>query len=169
MTRNSLWQQLFRPLRLWFRYWPQLAACYLLGLLARRATIELAAWAGYAKKPAHKNTWGFDAAQLSRLTASLQAEAQFINTTLRYQLRILRARAPSSRTPIPDESSIAIFMRPISLIAVFNRRQSSSVNSSGVFSLLPLICARFAACRIINCFLDISNEKTATCRPSVSA
>ena len=47
MTRNSLWLQLFRPLRLWFRYWPQLAACYLLGLLARRATIELAAWAGY--------------------------------------------------------------------------------------------------------------------------
>jgi capsid protein len=30
---------------------------------------------------------------MSRLTASLQAEAQFINTTLRYQGRTLRARA----------------------------------------------------------------------------
>jgi hypothetical protein len=43
MTRHDL----LRPLSLWARYWPQLAACYLLGLLARRATIELAAWAGY--------------------------------------------------------------------------------------------------------------------------
>lgn len=29
------------------RYWPQLAAVYLLGLLIREATIELAAWAGH--------------------------------------------------------------------------------------------------------------------------
>lgn len=36
-----------RPLVLCLRYWPQLAACYLLGLLGRRAAIELAAWAGY--------------------------------------------------------------------------------------------------------------------------
>lgn len=36
---------------------------------------------------------GFDAAQISRITSSLQAETEFINTTLRYQLRILRARS----------------------------------------------------------------------------
>ena len=35
-----------RCLSVW-RYWPQLAACYLLGLLGRRGAIELAAWAGY--------------------------------------------------------------------------------------------------------------------------
>jgi hypothetical protein len=38
---------LLRPLLLCFRYWPQLAACYLLGLLGRRGAIELAAWIGY--------------------------------------------------------------------------------------------------------------------------
>lgn len=43
-------------------------------------------------RPRRRGT-GYNAAQLSRLTASLQAESQFINTTLRYQLRILRARA----------------------------------------------------------------------------
>ncbi|KRE34433.1 hypothetical protein ASG82_19435 [Mycobacterium sp. Soil538] len=32
---------------LYLRYWPQLAACYLLGLLGRRGAIELAAWAGH--------------------------------------------------------------------------------------------------------------------------
>jgi hypothetical protein len=32
---------------LYVRYWPQLAACYLLGLLGRRGAIELAAWAGH--------------------------------------------------------------------------------------------------------------------------
>jgi hypothetical protein len=31
----------------YLRYWPQLAACYLLGLLGRRGAIELAAWAGH--------------------------------------------------------------------------------------------------------------------------
>lgn len=36
-----------RPFVLCLRYWPQLAACYLLGLLGRRAAIELAAWAGW--------------------------------------------------------------------------------------------------------------------------
>jgi hypothetical protein len=36
-----------RPLALWWRYWPQLAAIYLVGLLARRGVIELAAWAGW--------------------------------------------------------------------------------------------------------------------------
>lgn len=36
-----------RPFVLCWRYWPQLAACYLLGLLGRRGAIELAAWAGY--------------------------------------------------------------------------------------------------------------------------
>ena len=38
---------LLRPFVLCLRYWPQLAACYLLGLLGRRGAIELAAWAGY--------------------------------------------------------------------------------------------------------------------------
>ncbi|MEH3143245.1 MAG: hypothetical protein PGN37_24420 [Mycobacterium kyogaense] len=38
---------LARPFVLCVRYWPQLAACYLLGLLGRRGAIELAAWAGY--------------------------------------------------------------------------------------------------------------------------
>ena len=36
---------------------------------------------------------GFAAAEVSRLTSSLATEAQFINTTLRYQGRILRARS----------------------------------------------------------------------------
>ena len=36
-----------RPFVLCWRFWPQLAACYLLGLLGRRAAIELAAWAGW--------------------------------------------------------------------------------------------------------------------------
>jgi hypothetical protein len=36
-----------RPILLCLRYWPQLAACYLLGLLGRRGAIELAAWVGY--------------------------------------------------------------------------------------------------------------------------
>lgn len=38
---------LLRPFQLCLRYWPQLAACYLLGLLGRRGAIELAAWAGW--------------------------------------------------------------------------------------------------------------------------
>ncbi|VEG55727.1 Uncharacterised protein [Mycolicibacterium aurum] len=38
---------LLRPFVLCLRYWPQLAACYLLGLLGRRGAIELAAWVGY--------------------------------------------------------------------------------------------------------------------------
>jgi hypothetical protein len=38
---------LLRPVTVWLRYWPQLVACYLLGLLGRRAAIELAAWAGH--------------------------------------------------------------------------------------------------------------------------
>ena len=52
-----------------------------------------AAKLGYAKPRAPRAHYGYDAAQLSRLTSSLQTEAQFINTTLRFQLRILRARA----------------------------------------------------------------------------
>lgn len=32
---------------LWLRYWPQLAACYLLGMLGRTGAIEWAAWAGH--------------------------------------------------------------------------------------------------------------------------
>lgn len=40
-----------RPLSLWARYFPQLLACYLLGLLGRHLAIEWAAWAG------HDNDW----------------------------------------------------------------------------------------------------------------
>ncbi|UXA20416.1 hypothetical protein [Mycobacterium sp. SMC-4] len=40
---NWLWQ----PFTICLRYWPQLAACYLLGVLGRNGAIELAAWAGY--------------------------------------------------------------------------------------------------------------------------
>lgn len=57
-----------------------------------RALDWLARRFGYVR-PAQRARYGYDAAQLSRLTASLQAQAEFINTTLRYQLRILRARA----------------------------------------------------------------------------
>ncbi|MGH3640344.1 MAG: hypothetical protein ACRDUX_15105, partial [Mycobacterium sp.] len=39
---------LLRPLSLFWRYWPQLAACYLLGILGRQGAIELAARLGYA-------------------------------------------------------------------------------------------------------------------------
>lgn len=56
----------------------------------------IAAKLGYAKPAAGHGArakYGYDAAQLSRLTSSLQAESQFINTTLRYQLRVLRARS----------------------------------------------------------------------------
>lgn len=38
---------LLRPLHLWAWYFPQLVACYLLGLLGRHLAIEWAAWAGY--------------------------------------------------------------------------------------------------------------------------
>jgi hypothetical protein len=43
----SSMRYLLRPIALWWRYFPQLAALYLLGLLGRRAVIELAAWVGY--------------------------------------------------------------------------------------------------------------------------
>jgi len=42
---------LLRPLRVWARYFPQLVACYLLGLLGRHLAIDWAAWAG------HDNNW----------------------------------------------------------------------------------------------------------------
>jgi hypothetical protein len=38
---------LLRPVVVCLRYWPQLAACYLLGLLGRLGAIELAAWIGH--------------------------------------------------------------------------------------------------------------------------
>lgn len=36
-----------RPFNLWWRYFPQLAALYLLGWLGRKGAIELAAWVGW--------------------------------------------------------------------------------------------------------------------------
>ena len=42
MLRN-----LTTPVTLWWRYWPQLAACYLAGLVARRVVIAAAAWTGH--------------------------------------------------------------------------------------------------------------------------
>lgn len=47
----SAMRYLLRPLRVFARYWPQLAALYLLGVLGRRGAIEWAAWAG------HDNQW----------------------------------------------------------------------------------------------------------------
>lgn len=38
---------MLRPFVLFLRYWPQLAACYVLGLLGRQGAIELAAKVGY--------------------------------------------------------------------------------------------------------------------------
>jgi len=55
----------------------------------------LAGRLGYVKPAAggQRAQYGYAASQLSRLTSSLQSETQFINTSLRFQLRILRARA----------------------------------------------------------------------------
>lgn len=46
-TSGGRMTYVLRPFVLCLRYWPQLAACYLLGLLGRRGAIELAAWAGW--------------------------------------------------------------------------------------------------------------------------
>lgn len=53
----------------------------------------VAAKFGFARKPPLRAHPGYAAAEMSRLTSSLVAETQFINTTLRYQLRTLRARS----------------------------------------------------------------------------
>jgi lambda family phage portal protein len=54
----------------------------------------IAARLGYAPRGARgARTVGFAAAEVSRLTASLAAESENINNTLRYQLRRLRARS----------------------------------------------------------------------------
>lgn len=59
-----------------------------------RALDWIAGKLGYKKSAgANIRMGGFDAAELGRLTASLRSESEFINTTLRYQLRILRARS----------------------------------------------------------------------------
>lgn len=46
---------------------------------------------GYVRRG--RRSTGFAAADMSRLTASLRSDTEFINTTLRYQLRTLRARS----------------------------------------------------------------------------
>lgn len=51
----------------------------------------LAARLGYVPRPVRAT--GFAAADTGRLTASLRTETEYINTTLRYQLRTLRARS----------------------------------------------------------------------------
>lgn len=51
---------------------------------------RIAGWLGYARP---RSGGGFAGAEVGRLTASLAADTQFINTTLRQQLRILRARS----------------------------------------------------------------------------
>lgn len=51
---------------------------------------KIAGWLGYARP---RRSPGYAAADSSRLTASLAQEAEFINTTLRYQGRKLRARS----------------------------------------------------------------------------
>lgn len=40
-------RHLLRPFDLWWRYFPQLAALYLLGWIGRKGAIELAAWVGW--------------------------------------------------------------------------------------------------------------------------
>lgn len=52
----------------------------------------IAAKFGY-KKAGPKRSTGYAAAEISRLTSSLRADTEFINNTLRYQLRTLRARS----------------------------------------------------------------------------
>ncbi len=47
---HELMRYLLQPFVLSWRYWPQLAACYLAGLLMRRGAIALAAWAGHDNK-----------------------------------------------------------------------------------------------------------------------
>ena len=53
---------------------------------------NLAARLGFARKSPRRGT-GYAAAEISRLTASLRSDTEFINNTLRYQLRALRARS----------------------------------------------------------------------------
>jgi lambda family phage portal protein len=53
----------------------------------------LASKLGYAPRGGGGRTVGFAAAEVGRLTASLAAESDYINNTLRYQLRRLRARS----------------------------------------------------------------------------
>lgn len=48
---------------------------------------------GFARVGARAAPKGFSAADMSRLTESLRRETEFINTVLRYQLRLLRARS----------------------------------------------------------------------------
>lgn len=48
---------------------------------------------GYVRAGGARHNFGYAAAEMSRLTASLRAESEFINTTLRWQLRTLRARS----------------------------------------------------------------------------
>jgi lambda family phage portal protein len=60
---------------------------------------KLAGWFGYSRNPVRVS--GYAAAEIGRLTASLQAETRFINDTLRYQLRVLRARSRQARQNNP--------------------------------------------------------------------
>lgn len=53
---------------------------------------NLAARFGFVRKGAKRGS-GFAAAEIGRLTSSLRSDTEFINTTLRYQLRTLRARS----------------------------------------------------------------------------
>ena len=53
---------------------------------------SIAARLGFARKSPRRGT-GYAAAEISRLTASLRSDTEFINNTLRYQLRPLRARS----------------------------------------------------------------------------
>lgn len=48
MTTMPVLRNLLTPFALWWRYWPQLAACYLAGLVVRRVVIAAAAWAGHS-------------------------------------------------------------------------------------------------------------------------
>lgn len=85
-----------RPLRLLVRYWPQLAACYLLGLFLRHGTIELAAWAGY------DNTWW---ASVIMPLAGMARLGSYVAMFL-----VLRPALPALvPTPGPAKSRVDIF------------------------------------------------------------
>lgn len=92
---------LLRPLILWVQYFPQLAACYLLGYLGRRGAIEWAAWAGY------DNDWW---ASLIMPLAGLARLAAFIGMflVLRSAFPVLASYSPRSARQIDIFATVVV-------------------------------------------------------------
>lgn len=87
---------MLRPLRLWVMYLPQLAACYLLGLLGRSAAIALAGRLG-----AHNELW----ADVIMPFAGFARLASFVAMFM-----VLRSAIPAlERLPRTTASSVDIF------------------------------------------------------------